>query len=882
MGKTALMEFLASRGSGCRVMRAAGVESEMELPFAGLHQLCAPMLDRLDHLPEPQRDALSNSFGLVAGSAADRFLVGLAVLSLLSDVAEDRPLLCLIDDAQWLDRVSAQVIGFVARRLLAESVALVFSVREPSDTRELDGLPDHTIGGLSNEDSRALLESAIHGRLDERVRDRIIAESGGNPLALIELPRGMTATQLAGGFALPGAGPLANQIEQSFLRRIRSLPPDTQRLLVTAAAEPVGDVALLRRAADRLGIGASAETPAVEAGMVEFGPRVLFRHPLVRSAAYRSSSLADRREIHRALADATDRELDPDRRAWHRAHAADAPDDDVAVDLERSAERAQRRGGFAAAAAFLERASGLTRDPARRSARALASAQAKFEAGAYDEAETLLTEVEVGPMDDLQQALVARLRAQIVSARQRGSESPPLLLAAARDLEALDDKLAADAYLEALGAAIFAGRLATNPSLRDIAEAARATHVKPEHRRPVDLLLDAVARRFTDGYEASAPLMRSTLRILSDPARRDGDEPARWLWLAWLLAGDVWDDGTWEELATRAVRHARESGALTMLPLALNYRAGVHIHAGEFDAANTLVEEADSISAATGYSRPWYGSLLLVAWRGHEPGASNQLARAMADATERREGRALSQGHYFTATLCNGLGRYADALAAARQACEHDDLGVRGFALVELIEAASRTSSHDVAADALRELEARTLSAGTDWALGILARSRALVSDGPAADALYLESIERLGGSRIVVHHARARLVYGEWLRREGRRLEAREQLRTAYESLDRIGAAAFAERARRELRATGETARKRSVATRDRLTPQEAQIAELARQGRTNPEIASELFISARTVEYHLKKVFTKLSIGSRRDLRIALDALDHASSSL
>jgi DNA-binding CsgD family transcriptional regulator len=866
------MDFVASSSAGCRVVRAVGAESETELAFAGLHQLCAPMLDRLDHLPGPQRDALGTAFGLVAGAAADRFLVGLAVLSLLSEVAGEQPLVCLIDDAQWLDHVSAQVIAFVARRLLAESVALVFAVREPSDAAELDGLPERTIGGLSNGDARSLLDLAVPGRLDERVRDRIVAETRGNPLALLELPRGLTATQLAGGFALPDTRPLAGHIEQNFLRRVQSLPTDTQRLLLAAAAEPVGDVALLRRAAGQLGIGATAEAPAEEAGLVEFGSRVRFRHPLVRSAAYRSGSVTDRREVHRAIADSTDSRVDPDRRAWHRAHAADRPDDAVADDLERSAERAQRRGGFAAAAAFMERASQLTSDPARRSARALAAAQAKHEAGAHDEVEMLLAEAESGPLDDLQKALVARLRAQIVFARRRGYEAPPLLMAAARGLETLDGDLARETYLEALGSAVFAGRLRTDPNLREIALAARATPVKPVQPRPLDLLMDAVATRFADGYEASAPLLRSTLRVFREHTQQSGAESLRWLWLAWLLAGELWDDESWEELATRAVQLARESGALTVLPIALNYRAGVHVHAGEFAAAATLIEESDAITRATSNARPWYASLLLIAWRGDEPHASDQLAIATADAIRRGEGRAVSQGAFFVATVCNGNARYEEALAAAQRACEHDDLGVFGFALVELIEAAVRCGSHDVAVEALRELETRTVGAGTDWALGTLARSRAMLSSGAAADSLYVEAIERLGRSRIVVHLARAHLLYGEWLRREGRRLDAREQLRVAFEMLDGIGADAFAERAHRELRATGETARQRSVDTRDALTPQEAQIAELAGQGRTNHEIGSELFISPRTVEYHLKKVFTKLGVSSRRDLRHAL----------
>jgi DNA-binding CsgD family transcriptional regulator len=879
VGKSALLEFLAAGGADCRVVRTVGVESEMELPFAGLHQLCAPMLDRLDHLPGPQADALGTAFGLVAGPAADRFLVGLAVLSLLSDAAEERPLICLIDDTQWLDHVSAQVIAFVARRLMAESVALVFAAREPGDVAALDGLPQLMIGGLVNGDARALLESAIPWRLDERVRDRILAETRGNPLALLELPRGLTAAQLAGGFALPATGPLASQIEQSFVRRVQSLPADTQTLLLAAAADPLGDGALLRRAAAQLGIEAAAETAAEAAELVEFGAGVRFRHPLVRSAAYRSGTAGDRRRVHRALADSTDAESDPDRRVWHRAHAAEGPDDALADDLERSADRAQRRGGFAAAAAFLERASRLTSDRERRSARALAAAHAKFEAGAHDEVEALLAEAEIGPLSELQKARIARLRALIVFARRRGSDAPPLLLNAARGLETLDTELARETYLEALGAAVFAGRSGTQPDIREIAAAARRMSIGPGDPSPTDLLLDAVATRFTDGYESSASLARKTLRAFRDQAQQLSEKDLQWMWLAWLLAGDLWDDETWERLATRAVQLARESGALAVLPLALNYRASVHVHAGEFAAAATLIDESDSIIKATGNARPWYASQLLVAWSGKEPDASDQLAAGLATASTYGEGRVISQAAYFTATLCNGLGRYQDALTAARRACDHDDLCVFGFALVELIEAASRSAADDIAAAALVQLEARTVYAGTDWALGVLALCRALLSHGPDAESLYLEAIDRLERSRIVVHLSRARLLYGEWLRREGRRLDAREPLRVSYEVFDRIGAGAFAERARRELNASGETARQRTDATRFALTPQEAQIAELAAQGRTNPEIGSELFISSRTVEWHLKKVFTKLGISSRRDLRGTLSTLTQPS---
>jgi DNA-binding CsgD family transcriptional regulator len=879
VGKTALLEFLVANASGCRIARAAGVESEMELAFAGVHQLCAPMLSELEHLPGPQRDALSTAFGLSAGAAADRFLVGLAVLSLLSEVAEERPLVCVVDDAQWLDRASAQVLAFVARRLLAESVAMVFAVRDLSEDQELGSLPVMVVGGLSDADARALLDSATPGRLDERVRDRVVAESHGNPLALLELPKGLTAAELAGGFGRPDARPVANLIEQSFLRRVRALPVETQRLLLAAAAEPVGDVTLLWQAADVLGIGADAAAPAEADGLIELGARVRFRHPLARSAAYRAAAMRERQEIHRALAEVTDLSADPDRRAWHRAQAALGPDETVAGELERSADRAQGRGGIAAAAAFLERASELTPDPARRAGRALAAAQAKLEAGAPDAAYQLLAAAEIGPLDELQRARLARLRAQIVFVRRRGSDAPPLLLDAAKRLESLDAGLARETYLEALGAGIFAGRLGGRCGVREVAETARAAPPGPQPRRPIDLLLDGVATRFTEGYVAGVPALRRALQAFRREALRSEDDILRWLWLAWLLVGDLWDDEAWHELATRAVRLAREAGALSVLPVDLEYRAGVHLHAGEFAAASALVEEADAITAATGNAPLRYTSLFLAAWRGEEAQALKLIEARARDATAKGEGRAIGSVEYVTAVLYNGLGRYEAALVGAQRACEHEDLVYFGWSLVELVEAGVRSGAHDVAAGALRQLEERTRAAGTDWALGILARSRALLEGGRAADALYREALERLERCRIVVHLARAHLVYGEWLRRENRRIDAREQLRIAYEMLGRIGAEAFAGRARAELLATGETVRKRTVESRDELTAQEALVARLAAQGRTNPEIGAQLFISSRTAEYHLRKVFTKLGISSRRSLRDALRDSTHAA---
>jgi DNA-binding CsgD family transcriptional regulator len=866
VGKSAMLEYVVGEASGCRVLRAAGIEYEMELPYAGLHQLCAPILDLREHLPRPQRSALETAFGLSAGSAPDRFIVDLAILGLLSEAAEERPLVCVVDDAQWLDSASARTLAFVARRLLAESVGLILAVRQAAGADELNGLPELLLRGLGESDARALLNSAWPGRLDEAVLARVLAEARGNPLALLEFPRSMTLA-VAGGFDLPEVAPLANLIEQSFLRRLEALPEAARQVLLAAAAEPLGDATLLWRAADALGAGSEAVEAAQAAGLIEVGVLVRFRHPLVRSAVYQAATIPDRREVHRALAEATDPAADPDRRAWHLAHAASGLDDAVADELERSAGRARARGGAAAAAAFLERAAELSADSGWRGRRLLAAAQLKFESGALEAAQDLLSAAERCPLDDLQRARLARLRARIVFALRRGNDAPPLLLDAAEQLMSLDPNLGRETYLEAMGAAIFAGRLNVRVGPTEVAAAARIAS-REASSRGTDLLLDGLATRFSEGYVAGVGPLRRALEAFGRDAARDEDDEMRWFWLPWLVAGDLWDDTAWDELSARAVRLARQSGALVTLPLALTYRAAVHIHAGDFGTASVLTEEAASIEEATGSAPAGYWKMMLAAWRGREAEALAYSNWGLENTTARGEGRGIGGWGYATAVLNNGLGRYEVALAGARRACEYDDLGVYGASLAELVEAAARSGAHEEATAASQLLADRTSAVDTDWAMGVQARSLALVSEGQAAETLYREAIERLERTRVAVHLARAQLVYGEWLRRENRRVDARDHLRVAHEMFSDAGADAFAERARRELLATGETARARTTETRDALTHQEAQIAQLARDGLSNPEIGAQLFISPRTVQYHLRKVFQKLDISSRNQL--------------
>lgn len=876
IGKTELLKYLLDRSSGLRTLRATGAQSEMELSYAGLHQLCAPLLADMDHLPEPQRAALASAFGLRAGDPPDPFLVGLATLSLLAEAGASQPLVCLIDDVQWLDQASARTLSFVARRLLAESVVLVFAVREPTSSPLLTGLPELFVTGLPAPDSRTLLDSVAHGPRDRRMRDRILAEARGNPLAIIELPRGWTEVELAGGFVgSEAAAPLSSRLEQGFLRRLDLLPAETRLLLLTAAAEPVGDVALLRRAAERLGIDVHAAVSYGDAAeLLTLDTRVRFRHPLVRSAVYRGASTHDRQRAHRALADSIDTDVDPDRRAWHRAQAASSVDEEVASELERSAERALARGGTSAVAAFLERAMELTPDPARRSMRALKAAQAKLQAGAFEPAAALLAMAGAGPTDELMLARIDQLRASLAFAQNRGNDATTLLIAAARRLEPIDVPLARETYLDAIAAAIFTGRLARRQGLQEVGEAALAAP-PADPPRLADDLLDAVALNLTDGYAVATPKMQRVLAAISEEMDLVKGVP-RWFWLATVMAVDLWDDERWRLIASRHVAMARESGALSELPAALDARACAHLLAGELAAASALIDEVTMVYDVTGGDSARVMPLALAAFRGREQESRTLFDAIMGDAVTRGQGAAVTVAQWARAVLCNGLEQYDEAMTAARAAAGHEEEpGTTWWASVELVEAAVRCGDTARATEALDRLSDRTRASGTNWGLGVEARSRALLSQGEAAENLYLEAIERLSRTEVGMELARAHLVYGEWLRSEDREVDARAQLLTADEMLTRFGAEAFAERARRALEATGATLRKKVVAAPAALTAQEEQIARLAGEGLTNPEIGARLYLSHHTVEWHLRKVFAKLGIGSRREIATVLPPL-------
>jgi DNA-binding CsgD family transcriptional regulator len=870
IGKTALLQYSIAAAADFQIQRAAGAESEIELAFSVLQQLCAPLLDLLERLPEPQQAALEIALGQSAGPAPDRFLVGLAVLSLLSEAAADRPLLCVIDDAHWVDRASIQALAFVATRLVAESVALVFATRHL--TQELERLPALRVDGLDDDAARTLLLSVVSGPLDERVRERIIAETHGNPLALLDLPRGSSTTAFAGAFELRDAQALPRRIEASYRARMAALPREIAQLLLLAAAEPLGDPVLLRRAAQRLGLDFETISEAERVGLLSSAEKVTFRHPLVRSAIYGSAALTDRRSVHQALAEVTDSGVDPDRRAWHLAQAAAGPDEGVALELERSARRAQTRGGAAAAAAHLKRAVALSLDPSRRVERALAAAQASLQAGAFDAARALLWPAESGSVDELQRARAELLHAQIAFASSRGSDSPALLLGAARRLEPLDLGLACSSYVEALSAALFAGRLAAcGGRPRDVAQAVQAAGCADGRRSGTGLLLDGWASLFIDGCAAAQPTLQGALSAFTEGSI--AAEELQLLWLATITAPVVWNQTQWDALSQQHVEIARTSGALSELPLALNSRSYIHLFRGEFDAASTVIEEARVAVDATNARLTLWGAIALAALRGRAQEASPILDLAAADATERGEGISLTVVAWARALLHNGLGEYDKAFAAAEEAlaCPTNSAAA-AWGMVELVEAAARIGQSGAACDAARRFAAIAEAAGTDWALGVNARLLAVMSPDAAAERLYREAIDRLQRCGMRVELARAHLMYGEWLRRENRRVDARAQLRSAYERFTSIGMEAFAERAGHELLATGETVRKRTPETRDDLTPQERQIAELASHGLSNPEIGARLFLSRRTVEWHLRKVFAKLDVSSRRELPTAL----------
>lgn len=844
IGKSALLDHIGHAApERFQVIRASGAEFEGELPFAALHQLCVPVLAHLDTLSAPYRDSLLVAFGLADG-APDPFRVGLAVLELLAAAAAERPMLCVVDDAHWLDTASVKALTFLARRIATEPIAMVFAARDQGAIRGLDDLPGLTVGGLSTAHARAVLAEEKTVTLDERVRDRLLAEARGNPLALIELPK-------AGGFALPTPSPVASRIERSFRTRTAELPSDARLLLILASADPTGDPGLLWAAARRLGIDVPAASAAEASGLVQFDTRARFCHPLARSAAYRVAEPERRHAAHRALADATDPVAAPDRRAWHRAQATTGPDEQVAAELESSASHAQARGGVAAAAAFLARAAALSPDPGKQTERTLAAARATLGAGGADAAADLLASIDTEKLDDVQHASVDLLRGQIefvqgADGAVRGSE---FILRAAQRLAASDPERSRECFVAALEMGLVVGRAAG--VMDRVLNAARSA---PPSSGPPDLL-DALVLLATEGHHAGVPALR---RVLTG----DNADWTRVPALATVLAGELWDIDLHTAVLDWLVRTGQDTGSPMAIRLGLSQVAVAAVFVGDFGRAIAAVAEEKAIADAFGDRPQLYPRVHLAAMRGRR----QEVLDLFAEVTSRGSGQLTASAHWATAVLYNGLADYPAALNAATRAVAGGDLFLTGIALPELVEAAVRCGEDAVARSALESLVERTEPAGTSFALGVAVGARALVSD---LEEDYLEALEHLTGGPLVLHLARAHLRYGEWLRRAGRRRDAREHLRAAHEQLSEIGLEAFARRAADELRATGEVALSRSEHTYDRLTMQEMHIARQVAAGATSKEVATRLFLSPRTVDAHLRNIFRKLGVTSRRQLR-------------
>jgi DNA-binding CsgD family transcriptional regulator len=858
IGKTALLDYLVRRASGLLVVSVAGIESEQDCAFAALHRLCGLLRERREHLAGPQRDALAAAFGELGAGSPDHFLVGLAVLNLLAEAAADRPVICVVDDAQWLDPASMQVIAIAARRLATGPVALVVGSRQPSADQDFAGLPDLAVPSLAEDDARALLDSRLLGPVDAGVRDQMLAEAQGNPRQLLQAATLQTPEQLAGGFGLPAAIAGPDREADAIWHQVSALPAATQLLVLIAAAEPTGNPVLVLRAARRL--GADPE-PEKAAGLIEFIGRVRFRHHRARSAVYWAASPADRQRAHRALAAATDPHADPHRLAWHLAHASSALDEDVAAAIEEVAGSAGKRGGVAASAVFREHAAMRTPDAARRASRALAAARAKQRAGARDSALRLLAVAQAGPLDDLERRQADLLCAQLAAG---GPGAARGLLAAAGQLEPLDPGTAREGYRDAL----YAARADGQDQLLEVAAAVRAARATWGRQAEEDLA-GGLAVLITDGFAAGAPALRRALGALGTVSPVDAPR----LLLGCRVARDLWDRATWWTLSRRVIEQAQRTGELQVLPGALHNGAMAQLLAGDFAAAAALARRADAVAPAAGMTALPYSSLALAAWSGSEATVERLTTTVTPRALARHEGRWLTAGAWATALVSNGLGRYEEALAAAEEgAAGPACLGLTAWSTVELIEAAARLGYPERACDALGQLSEIAAASESDWARGLLARSRALMAGDEAAEEQYRTAITLLKRTGVQAELARARLLYGEWLRRQMRRRDAREQLREAHQMLTAMGAAGFAERARGELMATGETVRRRVPETASALTSQEVQIARLAAEGFTNPEIGVKLFLSARTVEWHLRKVYVKLGVSSRRRLRDVL----------
>jgi DNA-binding CsgD family transcriptional regulator len=880
IGKTALLDWAAGMAGDMRVARVAGVESEMDHGFAGLHQLLVPLLDGLDRLPVPQRAALRSAFGLAAGPPPDQFLVGLATLALITDAAASRPVLCVVDDAQWLDQASAEVLGFAVRRLLADRVGMLFAVQGREERAAVfNGLPELPVGGLAERAAHELLAAAAGGPVDSRVSERIVAETAGNPLGLVEFGGELTAEERSGAVPLTGALRFGGRLEKLYLSQVRALPADAQTLLLVLAADQLGDPAKVWRAAGRLGIGPEVvELPAVER-LVTGVPSLQFRHPLMRSIVYHGAPSMARLRVHQALAAVSDPVRDPDRRAWHLAQAMSGPHEEVAGELERSASRARSRGGWTSSAAFLERSAELTQDAARRARRLVAAADARLMAGETAAARALLDRAAPDVLDPVVSAQARRLEGNILFTAGESAAATSVLLEAARMVAPYDARLARDTLLDAFAAQLSSRRAAGTAEVLQALQA--VPRVTESQASTGDLLLDGFAAVAERRFAAGAGLLRQAVAAVMGGEPMPDDAPQRFLAFR-LAATELYDDAAWRELAGQWVARAHDRGAVAAMVIGLGFQSLSQLAEGHFAAAEATIAEARNAAEAMG--NPTYLSgmatmeLEVLAWRGDQATARPLGARLLRTATDQGHGHRMQRMHRALAVLELGLGNFQEVLQHALAAAAGEPVLSYRSSPDVLIEGTIRCGDRTAAAAALEAVAPWWQACDTPWSLGLLARCQALLADDGHAEDGYRLSIEHLRQCQVTPELARSHLLYGEWLRRQRRRRGAREQLRTAYELFGALGMEAFAHRAQAELRAAGEHADARRAWTPDTLTPQEAQIARLAAEGATNQEIAAQLFVSASTVDYHLRKVFRKLGVTSRAQLPHALRAPDVA----
>lgn len=867
VGKTTLLDYLAERTAGFRVLSVTGIQSEVELAFAALHQLCLPLDDTMASLPTPQREALEITFGQRQGVAPSKFMVGLATLSLLAEASRVAPILCIIDDAQWLDEASAQALGFVARRLAFEPVGMVFALRAQSAAGAFEGVPPIVVDGFERRDAEALLSSLVPGHIDRRAMDRVLDEADGNPLAIVESARALSRAEIAMGMILPTTTASPSRMEEHYQGLLRALPEDTQRLLLVAAAEPSAQPQVIFAAAAKLGADATAIQPAVEAGLATVPVR--FSHPLVRSAVYRAASPDAVRAAHAALAAVATGDADRDLLAWHRARSVSGTDDDAATDLALAAARLGARGGTAAAAALLRQAVEVTSNRFHKAEWLLRIAQAELAGGQYELAARDIAAAAAGELTDGLLAEAKLTQARIAFARDRGGGSVALLLNAAEHLAPDDAESAREAYLEAFSAAMFGASLART-SVQEVAErwldADLSSGAGPAHT-----LLDAMSRVLLDDNAPS----RRAMQVALAPFQMgvvDESTHLHWMWHATIAALAAWDFDTWDAVSERHLVLAREAGDYTELPIALTTRAYAHLFRGEFSAALDAVREMETIASVTGGLMAPTAAIGAAALQGAVDELDRLVQETVVDADKRADGSGLAIAYWGEAVLNNSRGNYEDALRWGRLADRQSNPlhSAAHWALVETIEAASRLPGTD-ASQELSRLEAATAPYGSDWARGIYARSKALLSPDSEAESHFVDALQFLERSPSRLDFARATLLYGEWLRRRKRLGDAREELERAHQLLVDMGATDFALRAARELQAAGIRIGPSDAAFGADLTPQEAQIAQLAGQGLTNGEVAARMFLSSRTVEYHLGKVFTKLKITSRRQLPAA-----------